>query len=240
MSPKTSSQPVRQSYLAQASQASICRHGCVTYCSYFCTPGEPLPFFKRWPVKQHTTNISTVAPTPADGMRSRVIGVHAASDAPYTVIQDFEQAAWQLTYLCLAPKRVCVCLGCSSQQPRANLDLDIGTSITTSVGNFLHLSVIKLTIGVETKNTWARDDPAILVLLSACLCGEWGLKIAMASGPYILFSCSRGLVGGVFLRYSRLFQTRTTHDPTRFLSRGYGRSHHVLVSFSYSMHLTSS
>lgn len=24
----------------------------------------------------------------------------------------------------------------------------------------------------ETKNTWARDDPAILVLIAACLCGE--------------------------------------------------------------------
>jgi len=23
----------------------------------------------------------------------------------------------------------------------------------------------------ETKNTWARDDPAILVLIGACLCG---------------------------------------------------------------------
>ncbi|KAJ8520983.1 hypothetical protein ONZ45_g2273 [Pleurotus djamor] len=27
-----------------------------------------------------------------------------------------------------------------------------------------------LTRSVETKNTWARDDPAILVLISACLC----------------------------------------------------------------------
>lgn len=24
---------------------------------------------------------------------------------------------------------------------------------------------------LETKNTWARDDPAILVLIGACLCG---------------------------------------------------------------------
>ncbi|KAJ7815283.1 UNC-50 [Mycena olivaceomarginata] len=49
---------------------------------------------------------------------------------------DFELAAWQLTYLCIAPApRLPQCL-----LPQAN------------------------------KNTWARDDPAILVLISACLC----------------------------------------------------------------------
>lgn len=26
-------------------------------------------------------------------------------------------------------------------------------------------------ICLETKNTWSRDDPAILVLIGACLCG---------------------------------------------------------------------
>jgi len=48
---------------------------------------------------------------------------------------DFELAAWQLTYLCLAPKRV-----------------------------YRNVYFHK-----QTKNTWARDDPAILVLLAACL-----------------------------------------------------------------------
>ncbi|TDL24458.1 UNC-50-like protein [Rickenella mellea] len=48
---------------------------------------------------------------------------------------DFELAAWQLTYLCLAPKRV-----------------------------YRNVYFHK-----QTKNTWARDDPAILVLLGACL-----------------------------------------------------------------------
>ncbi|TCD68368.1 hypothetical protein EIP91_010877 [Steccherinum ochraceum] len=48
---------------------------------------------------------------------------------------DFELAAWQLTYLCLAPKRV-----------------------------YRNVYFHK-----QTKNTWARDDPAILILLSACL-----------------------------------------------------------------------
>nr|GAT48853.1 predicted protein [Mycena chlorophos] len=48
---------------------------------------------------------------------------------------DFELAAWQLTYLCIAPRRV-----------------------------YRNVYFHK-----QTKNTWARDDPAILVLLSACL-----------------------------------------------------------------------
>ncbi|KAJ6572091.1 UNC-50-like protein [Mycena capillaripes] len=49
---------------------------------------------------------------------------------------DFELAAWQLTYLCIAPRRV-----------------------------YRNVYFHK-----QTKNTWARDDPAILVLISACLC----------------------------------------------------------------------
>jgi len=49
---------------------------------------------------------------------------------------DFELAAWQLTYLCLAPKRV-----------------------------YRNVYFHK-----QTKNTWARDDPAILILIGACLC----------------------------------------------------------------------
>ncbi|KAJ8087550.1 hypothetical protein PM082_006381 [Marasmius tenuissimus] len=48
---------------------------------------------------------------------------------------DFEQAAWQLTYLCLAPRRV-----------------------------YRNVYFHK-----QTKNQWARDDPAILVLIGACL-----------------------------------------------------------------------
>jgi len=48
---------------------------------------------------------------------------------------DFELAAWQLTYLCLAPSRV-----------------------------YRNVYFHK-----QTKNKWARDDPAILILLSACL-----------------------------------------------------------------------
>ncbi|KAH7882325.1 UNC-50 [Phlebopus sp. FC_14] len=48
---------------------------------------------------------------------------------------DFELALWQLSYLCLAPKRV-----------------------------YRNVYYHK-----QTKNTWARDDPAILILLFGCL-----------------------------------------------------------------------
>jgi len=48
---------------------------------------------------------------------------------------DFELAAWQLTYLCLAPRRV-----------------------------YRNVYFHK-----QTTNQWSRTDPAILVLLSACL-----------------------------------------------------------------------
>ncbi|KAL4073686.1 UNC-50 [Scleroderma yunnanense] len=48
---------------------------------------------------------------------------------------DFEVALWQLSYLCLAPKRV-----------------------------YRNVYYHK-----QTKNTWARDDPAILILLFGCL-----------------------------------------------------------------------
>ncbi|EPT05753.1 hypothetical protein FOMPIDRAFT_1111164 [Fomitopsis schrenkii] len=48
---------------------------------------------------------------------------------------DFELAAWQLTYLCLSPKRV-----------------------------YRNVYFHK-----QTKNTWARDDPAIIILISGCL-----------------------------------------------------------------------
>jgi len=50
---------------------------------------------------------------------------------------DFELAAWQMTYLCIAPRRV-----------------------------YRNVYYHK-----QTKNTWARDDPAMLVLISMLLAG---------------------------------------------------------------------
>ncbi|KAF8156847.1 UNC-50 [Crassisporium funariophilum] len=67
---------------------------------------------------------------------------------------DFELAAWQLTYLCLAPRRV-----------------------------YRNVYFHK-----QTKNTWARDDPAILVLIAACLCVSaiaWGVVYSYDLGGMI-------------------------------------------------------
>ncbi|KAF8906766.1 UNC-50 family-domain-containing protein [Gymnopilus junonius] len=64
---------------------------------------------------------------------------------------DFELAAWQLTYLCLAPRRV-----------------------------YRNVYFHK-----QTKNTWARDDPAILVLIAACLC-DVGLAALMIFRDFLL------------------------------------------------------
>ena len=50
------------------------------------------------------------------------------------------------------------------------LDTEMFTSISVRI---LYLpSTLTLSHPPETKNTWARDDPAILILVSACLFGE--------------------------------------------------------------------
>ncbi|KAF5318755.1 hypothetical protein D9619_010889 [Psilocybe cf. subviscida] len=67
---------------------------------------------------------------------------------------DFEVALWQLTYLCLAPRRV-----------------------------YRNVYFHK-----QTKNTWARDDPAILVLISACICVAavlWGIAYSYSVLDFI-------------------------------------------------------
>jgi hypothetical protein len=49
-----------------------------------------------------------------------------------------------------------------------------GTSIFTSVRAFLLLGLKgALNSLTETKNTWARDDPAIFYLLAGCLAGAY-------------------------------------------------------------------
>ncbi|KAI0765396.1 UNC-50-like protein [Fomes fomentarius] len=85
--------------------------------------------------------LPVTSPTPTNGGQYRTSS--GASRIPMIFRRlhrfqqmDFEQAAWQLTYLCLAPKRV-----------------------------YRNVYFHK-----QTKNTWARDDPAILILIAACLC----------------------------------------------------------------------
>lgn len=47
----------------------------------------------------------------------------------------------------------------------------IGTSIFTNVSSDKSPGIILKISFVETKNTWARDDPAIIILIAACLFG---------------------------------------------------------------------
>jgi len=65
---------------------------------------------------------------------------------------DFELAAWQMTYLVIAPRRV-----------------------------YRNVYYHK-----QTKNTWARDDPAIIVMISGCLCVSALLWSALYIRPPLL------------------------------------------------------
>ncbi|ESK87671.1 hypothetical protein Moror_1893 [Moniliophthora roreri MCA 2997] len=94
---------------------------------------SPLPSYSR-PLTQSTSY--------ANGFSPRVQSQSITQRIPLVFRRlhrfkqmDFEQAAWQLTYLCLAPRRV-----------------------------YRNVYFHK-----QTKNQWARDDPAILVLIGACL-----------------------------------------------------------------------
>jgi hypothetical protein len=51
------------------------------------------------------------------------------------------------------------------------VDAATATFISTNVSLFSHTRVTSCqhTRYLETKNTWARDDPAILILVAACL-----------------------------------------------------------------------
>lgn len=61
----------------------------------------------------------------------------------------------------------------------AMLGIAMSISISVCLSNVIpvfHAYILPL----ETKNTWARDDPAILVLIGACLCGMSKLNIRKA------------------------------------------------------------
>ncbi|KAI6001604.1 UNC-50 [Pisolithus orientalis] len=101
---------------------------------------------------------------------------------------DFELALWQLSYLCLAPKRV-----------------------------YRNVYYHK-----QTKNTWARDDPAILVLLFGCL---FVVALAWSTAySYTVFDAVKLgfimilrdflLVGVVMATVIRLFANRVLLSPT--------------------------
>ncbi|CAG8721106.1 17733_t:CDS:2, partial [Acaulospora morrowiae] len=76
---------------------------------------------------------------------------------------DFELAFWQMLYLCIAPRRVWV----------ETLQIFV-----EFIRFFWHKICSQFRIRyIETKNQWARDDPAFVVILSFFLVSAiaWGL-----------------------------------------------------------------
>jgi len=70
--------------------------------------------------------------------------------------------------------------------------------------------------GPETKNTWARDDPAILVLIAACLTGT--PQVLCSSSPSTNYSSCCPCMGDcVQSRPVGNSQPCFVHDSTRFL-----------------------
>ncbi len=53
----------------------------------------------------------------------------------------------------------------------ADMCVDTATSTSTNVCGAELSASRRIECKTETKNTWARDDPAILILIAACLCG---------------------------------------------------------------------
>jgi len=100
---------------------------------------------------------------------------------------DFELAAWQLTYLCLAPKRV-----------------------------YRNVYFHK-----QTKNTWARDDPAILILIAGCLCvSAIAWSVVYSYSPlqalqlaFLMVFRDYLLVGVVFATFLWFFSNRVLLSP---------------------------
>lgn len=81
----------------------------------------------------------------------------------------------------------------------------------------------------ETKNTWARDDPAILVLISACLCGarvSWWFLINQSQ---CLHSICNSLGGSILLWDRGHLSTSSDDDFAGLLPFGIDYCHSYLV-----------
>jgi hypothetical protein len=77
------------------------------------------------------------------------------ADAP---LQDFELAAWQITYLFFSPRRVSVVIA-------------VGSVKQEDIPDPLYCRYRNVYYHKQTKNTWARDDPALVLLQCGCLAG---------------------------------------------------------------------
>ena len=76
-------------------------------------------------------------------------------------------------------------------------------TFTNVCQNIITLWVLEHIFCLETKNTWARDDPAILVLIGACLCGMFRVFSCLYIQKFIGFQVS-AIAWGVVYSYSIL------------------------------------
>lgn len=82
---------------------------------------------------------------------------------------DWEMAGWQLLHLCIAPRRVSVpVLALDSVELIVSAGIATCEQIRTDPWTGAH-AVSGRYYHKQTKNTWARDDPAILVLMAGFL-----------------------------------------------------------------------
>jgi len=131
---------------------------------------------------------------------------------------DFELAAWQLTYLCIAPRLV-----------------------------YKHLFYHK-----QTKNMWSRDDPAMVLLVSACLllsaiawgivCGYtiWGIvNLALLMILRDFFTVGVAVATGVWV-FSKFFlvpSTPISHQTESTLEWAYAFDVHTNSFFPFYLWL---
>ncbi|KAI8444646.1 UNC-50 [Phakopsora pachyrhizi] len=124
---------------------------------------------------------------------------------------DFEQAAWQLTYLCISPRRV-----------------------------YRNVYYHK-----QTKNTWARDDPAILIIVIGSIGVvsllwmtfylrlysplDWiGLSLKMIFRDFLM---SGIIVSSLLWAISNKFLTQSNHN--------YATDQRVEWQYSFDIHVNS-
>ena len=90
-------------------------------------------------------------------------------------------------------------------------------TFTNVCQNMTTLCVLGYIFCLETKNTWARDDPAILVLIGACLCGMLHvLSLSIYIEIYWISSFCYCLGCCLLVQCSGDTESRTFHDFSRF------------------------
>lgn len=82
---------------------------------------------------------------------------------------------------------------------------------------------------LETKNTWARDDPAILILIAGCLCGTSQLIIPSSSIVQAGHSISHSMVRGILIFATTSREASTLYDSARFSASWSRHSDNPLV-----------